>query len=126
MNRLHAVWIIAVLAAGVCTFGLWTSADTEQTISGQIEQVAAEIKNGDIPKAYAYSCKAVQQWQGYHRVLCLFLSHKELDNIGREFEKLPAMLSEGETTQASLQCVQLLSYIHQLRTSEVPLVENIL
>ncbi len=126
MKRLHAVWIIALLAAGVCALGLWSAIHTTGSMTARIEQVAQEIKNGDIPNAYAHSRETAQQWEEYHRMLCMFLSHKELENIGREFAKLPAMLSEGEPAQATLQCVQLLSYMKQLHTSEFPLVENIL
>lgn len=126
MKRLHAVWILALAVAGICAFGIGSTFRTSAAITRQIEQVVQEIKNGDLSQAHAHSQAAGQQWENSHRILCLFLSHKELETISRKFRTLPEMLAQGDAEQALLQCRELSVWMEQLKTSELPLLENIL
>ena len=126
MKRLHAVWILALAAAGICWFGISGTYRTSTVMSAHIEQVVQEIKNGDLSQAYAYSQTAERQWEKSHQILCMFLSHRELETVSREFHRLPVLLEQGKTSQALLQCAELSSFMEQYKTSELPLIENIL
>ena len=126
MRRLHAVWIILLIIAVICALGFWSTCRTTSTMTMQLEQVAQEIKTGDLPQAYAHSRQAEQDWKQGHRVLCMFLGHELLESIDRKFAALPVMISYGEQAQAAMQCVELLGYMDQLRTAEIPRIENIL
>ena len=126
MKRLHAVWILALAAAGICWFGIRGTYRTSTVMGEQIGQVAQEIKNGDLSQAYAHSQMAERQWKESHRILCIFLSHRELETVSREFHRLPVLLEQGETAQALVQCAELSNFMEQYKTSELPLIENIL
>ena len=126
MRRIWAVWILLLILWGICTLGLWGTFRMTGQITASLEQVEDSLHRENLEEALQWSEKAQDDWPGSYRILCLFLSHDRLANIGKELDALTVYLEQGDAVQAAAQCAQVKDSLHLLRENEVPTPENIL
>ena len=126
MRRIWAVWILLLILGGICTLGLWGTFRMTGQITASLEQVEDSLHRENLEEALQWSEKAQDDWPGSYRILCLFLSHDRLANIGKELDALTVYLEQGDAVQAAAQCAQVKYSLHLLRENEVPTPENIL
>ena len=125
MKRLWASAIILVLVITVCIFG---SNKTKQ-ISKDMTQTITSAKNaangGDMNTALKLSEKAVTDWQDYHKTLCMYMPHDQLESIDQTLSALPMLSYYGTTDQFAADCDRSITQIKYLNESELASFENI-
>ena len=67
----------------------------DQAVTASLEQVEDSLHRENLEEALQWSEKAQDDWPGSYRILCLFLSHDRLANIGKELDALTVYLGAG-------------------------------
>jgi hypothetical protein len=123
------VWVAAAIflfLLSLCSYGLVTTNQLTETMSGKLNEIKAEVKIGNKNTAIALSESVIKEWHEYHMKMCMYMPHTRLESIDQSLAALPPLISSNNgTDQFEAECEKASAQIEHLKDTEMPSLANI-
>ncbi|MBQ9460709.1 MAG: DUF4363 family protein [Clostridia bacterium] len=126
MYRLYAAITVfaTVLAVGIGGFIINTRAAAD--LSAALNDAYSLAQSGDLNGSKKKMSEAVRYMDKYSAFLCVFVSHKIIDDIRQETDKAQVYLTQGERELFLASCRCAIFRTEDFRSLEYPTLSNIL
>ncbi len=115
--------LAAVLVLGIG--GFFVNTEAAERLSGTLNDAYALAKDGDMTGSAQKIEEAVEYMDRRSDVLCLFVSHKILDDIRQETDKAQVYITEGERELFLASCRTAIFRTDDFKSLEYPTLSNI-
>ena len=126
MNRLWAAVAILVVVTGLCWWGVHTTIELSNELSGTLQEARNAAEQGDFERAAGLSNQAEENWRKFHKTLSTFIQHTRLEAIDLSLASLSPLIEHGAVDEFSSECARAAAQIASLQEAELPILENIL
>jgi predicted phosphoadenosine phosphosulfate sulfurtransferase len=122
------VWISAIIFIILLTVCIWGETTTKNASSTMIETITSAklaAVDGNNELAYRLSKKAVSDWKNYHKILCTYMPHSQLEAIDQTLSGMPMLCYYGTRDQFTSECEKSITQLNYLNESQQLSIANI-
>ncbi len=96
MKRLFIALALSVALAALIGSGIYFTNDRLTALQQQLDQIYT-IAQTDLAHAAPLCAQATQEWEESQKILCMYLSEQDLDQIGMQIARLEPLALGGDT-----------------------------
>lgn len=126
MYRLYGALAVlgVIIAIGIGAFFINT--DAADSLSEKLRSAYSFAEAGDMVRSAEKMHEAVNYMDKKSSILCMFVSHKILDDIRQETDKAQVYLGQGQKELFLACCKTAIFRIEDFKSLEFPTISNIL
>ena len=96
MKRLFIALALSVALAALIGSGIYFTNDRLTALQQRLDQIYA-VAQTDLAQAAPLCEQATQEWEASQKILCIYLSEQDLDQIGMQIARLEPLALGGDT-----------------------------
>ena len=125
MKRIWVAVCAMALMITLCVIELSFTNSSIDRLTEKLDQAEQKARSGDDSAAFRLSEEVLEVWNGSHKILSLYTTHEQLEQIDLSFSVLPLYLQQGNRDDFLAEKHKAAAQLENVKDNEMPSLHNL-